>query len=139
MIMFRSNSLATISMDSEVFYVESSSEVGSPSRNSTPVVFNSSQLPGVIARQAITISSVTSPEPLFVTIESESGESTIPYRFGNQHPILLAGFNDLNLPPNPFNSFVTVAVIQANTTQKDENTTPHHRSRRTRRLFQHHL
>ena len=65
-----------------------------------------------MARETITISSVASPEPQIVTIDSNSNEPTFPYGFGNQHPFLPPRFNDLNLPHNPFNVLATMAVIR---------------------------
>ena len=44
---------------------------------------HSRQLSGAKARETITISSVTSPEPQIVTVESDSNEPTIPYGFGS--------------------------------------------------------
>ena len=65
-----------------------------------------------MTRETITISSVASPEPRIVTIDSDSNEPTIPYGFGSQHPIVPPSLNDLNLPPNPFNVLATVGVIR---------------------------
>ena len=62
--------------------------------------------------ETITISSVASPEPHIVTIESDSNEPTFPYAFGTQNPIVPPSLNDLNLLPNPFNVLATMAVIQ---------------------------
>ena len=62
--------------------------------------------------ESITISSVASPEPQIVTIDSDSNEPTFPYAFGTQHPIVPPSLNDLNLPPNPFNVLAAMAVIQ---------------------------
>ena len=62
--------------------------------------------------EAITISSVASPEPQIVTIDSDSKELTFPYVFGTQHPIVPPSLNDLNLPLNPFSVLATLAVIQ---------------------------
>ena len=62
--------------------------------------------------EAITISSVASPEPQIVTIDSDSNEPTFPYAFGTQHPIVPPSLNDLNLPPNPFTVVATMAVVQ---------------------------
>ena len=42
---------------------------------------------------------------------------TIPYGFGQQHPIVPPSLNDLNLPPNPFNILATMAI--ANNTGHD--------------------
>ena len=100
------------STDSDVFYVEHSSPERSPIRNNVPAILNSTQLSGAIEHDAITISSVASPEPQIVTIESDSNEPTLPYAFGTQHPIVPPSLNDLNLPPSPFSVLATMAVIQ---------------------------
>ena len=65
-----------------------------------------------MARETITISSVVSPEPQIVTIDSASNDPTFPYGFSNQHPILPPSLNDLNFLPNPFNVLATMAVIR---------------------------
>ena len=62
--------------------------------------------------ESITISSVASPEPRIVTIDSDSNDPTFSDAFGTQHPIVPPSLNDLNLPPNPFNVLATMAVIQ---------------------------
>ena len=105
-------SLDSLSTESDNFYVERSSEEGSPIRNNTPVVLNSTQLSGAMAKLTITISSIAPPEPQIVTIDSYSNETTFPYGFGNQHPIMPPSLNDLNLPHNPFNVLATMAVIR---------------------------
>ena len=109
--MYRNPSLIS-STDSDVFYVEHSSPESSPIRNNTPPILNSRQLSGAMDPETITISSVASPEPPIVTIESDSNELTFPYAFGTQHPIVPPSLNDLNLPPNPFNVLATMAVFQ---------------------------
>ena len=63
-------------------------------------------------REVIPISSVASPEPRIVTLDSDSNDPTIPYGFGSQQPIVPPSFNDLNLPPNPFNVLATMAVVR---------------------------
>ena len=63
-----------------------------------------------MTRDLITVSSVASPEPQTVTIDSDSNEPTFPYRFGNQHPFMPPSFNDPNLPHNPFTVLATMAV-----------------------------
>ena len=108
--MYRNISLNS-STDSDVFYLENSSPEGSPIRNNTPVILNSTQLSGVLDPETITISSVASPEPQIVTIESDSNEPTFPYAFGAQHPIVPPSLNDLNLPANPFNILASMEVI----------------------------
>ena len=110
--MYRNLSLNS-STDSDVFYVEHSSAESSPIRNKTPAILNSTQFSGAIEREAITISSVASREPQLATIDSDSNESTLPYGFGNQNPIIPPSLNDLNLPHNPFNVFATMAIIRA--------------------------
>ena len=91
------------STDSDVFYVEHSSAGSSPIRYNTPAILNSTQLSGAMEPEAITISSVASPEPQLVTIhsDSDSNEPTFPYAFGTQHLIVPSSLNDQNLPPNP--------------------------------------
>ena len=109
--MYRNFSLGA-STDSDVFYVDQSSAESSPIRNNTPAILNSTQLSGAMERNKITISSVASPRPRIITIDSDSNEHTFPYAFGTQHPIVPPSLNDLNLPPNPFNLLATMAVIQ---------------------------
>jgi len=99
-------------MESDVFYVEQTSTEGSPIRNNNPVILNSTEISGAMERKVITISSVASPEPRIVTLDSDSNDPTIPYGFGNQQPIVPQSLNDLNLPPNPFNVLATMAVIR---------------------------
>ena len=110
-MMYRNLSLNS-STDSDVFYVEHSSQEASPTRNNTPAIINSTQLSGAMDPEIITISSVASPEPQIVTIESDSNEPTFPYAFGIQQPIIPPSLNDLNLPPNPFNVLASMAVIR---------------------------
>ena len=100
------------STDSDVFYVEKSSAEGSPVRYNTPAILNSTQLSGAMEPEAITISSVASPEPRIVTLNSDSNDPAIPYGFSSQQLIVPPSLNDLNLPPNPFNVLATMAVIQ---------------------------
>ena len=119
--MYRNPSLKS-STDSDVFYVEQSLPERSPMRNNTPAILNSTQLSGAMEPESITTSSVASPEPQIVTIDSDSDELTFPYAFGTQHPILPPSLNDLNLPPNPFNVLATMAVIQQD--QEDSHQSP---------------
>ena len=103
--------LDSSSTESDVFYVERSSEQGSTIRNNFPAVLNSTQPSGAMAKETIIISSVASPEPQIVTIDSDSNEPTFSNGFGHQHPIVPPSLNDLNFPPNPFNVLTTMAVI----------------------------
>ena len=83
--MYRNPSLNSWT-DSDVFYVEESTPERSSITNNTPAIINSTQLSGAMEPESITISSVASPEPKIVTIDSDSNEPTFPYAFGSQHP-----------------------------------------------------
>ena len=108
------------STDSDIFYVEHSSPERSPIRHNTPAILNYTLLSGAIDPETITISSVASPEPQIVTIESDSNEPTFPYAFGAQYPIVPPSLNDLNLPANPFSVLASMTVIQ-----QDQEDSPH--------------
>ena len=105
-------SLDSSSIESDVFYVEQSSVEGSPIRNNTPAILNLTEISGAMEREVITISSVASPEPRIVTLDSDSNGPTIPYGFGSQQLILPLSLHDLNQPPNPFNLLETIAVVR---------------------------
>ena len=92
--------------------MEQSTPERSPITNNTHAILKSTQLSGAMEPESITISSVASPEPQIVTIDSDSNEPTFPHAFGSQHPIVPPSLNDLNLLPNPFNVLATMAVIQ---------------------------
>ena len=117
-------SLSSSSTDSDVFYVEQSSAEGSPIRHSTPVILDSTTMSGVMEREMITISSVASPEPRIVTLDSDPNDPTMPYGFGNQYPMVPPSLNDLNLPPNPFNVMATMAVIQVDERDRPQSPEP---------------
>ena len=110
--MNRNLSLDSSFTESAIFYVERSSEEGSPIWNNSPALLNSTDLSGDMARETTTISSVASPEPQIVTKDSDSKEPTFPCGFDKQHPIIPPSLNDLNLPHNPFNVMATMAVIR---------------------------
>ena len=112
------------STDSDVFYVERPSEEGSPIRNITPAILNSTEISGAMEREVITISSVASPEPPIVTLDSDSNDPTIPYGFGSQQPIVPPSLNDLNLPLNPFNVLATMAVVRVDDAYSPRSPTP---------------
>ena len=117
-------SLDSSSTESDVLYVKQSSEEGSPIRNHTPAILNSTEVSGTMEREVITISSVASPEPRIVMLDSDSNDPTIPYGFGNQLPIVAPSLNDLNLPPNPFNVLATMAVIRADNAYSPQSPEP---------------
>ena len=120
-------SLDSCSTEFDVFHVEQTSTEGSPIRNNTPAILNSTEISGAMERKVITISSVASPEPRIVTLDSDSNHPTMPCGFGNQQPIVLPSLNDLSLPPNPFNVLATMAVIRVDdeySSQSPEPTIP---------------
>ena len=104
------------STDSDVFYVEQSSNDQNVPRPNTPIVLNSTEISGDDTRKWISISSIASPEPQIVTIDNDSIESTMLYGFGRQLPIVPPSLNDLNLPLNPCNILAMMAI--ANNTQE---------------------
>ena len=108
--------LSPNSTDSDVFYVEQSSNDQSVPRPNTPIVLNSTEISGDDTREMISISSIASPEPQIVTIDDDSNEPTMPYGFRRQLPIVPPSLNDLNLPLNPFNILATMVI--ANNTQE---------------------
>ena len=100
------------STDSDVSYVEQSSNNQSIPRPNTPIVLNSTEISGDDTREMISISSIASPEPQIVTIDGDSNEPTSPYGFGRQFSIVPPSLNDLNLPPDPFNILATMAIAK---------------------------
>ena len=107
--MTSNNSMA--SSDSDVFYVEQTSNEPSPQRNNSPNVLNSTEISQAYAARMPSVSLIAFPEPRIFTIDSNSNEPTMPYGFGRQLPIVPPSLNDLNLPPNPFNILNTIAVV----------------------------
>ena len=122
-IMYQNLSLNS-STDSDVFYVEQPSEEGSPIRNKTPAILNSTEISGAMERKVIKISSVASPVPLIVTLDSDSNDPETPYEFGSQQPIVPPSLNDFNLPPNPFNVVATMAVRRVDDAYSPESPEP---------------
>ena len=113
-------SLDSSSTESDAFYVEQSSLEGSPIRNNTTAILNLTEISGAMEREVITISSVASPEPRILTLDSDSNDPTIPYGLGSQQSIVPPSLNDLNLPLNPFNVLATMAVVRV-----DDADSPH--------------
>ena len=111
-------------IDSDVFFAEQLSREPNPQRKNSPKVLNLTKLSGTHKMEMLTISSVTCPEPNIVTLESNSNEPMIPYRFRNQQPIVPPSLNDLSLPPNPFNVLVTMVLIKRSPIQQDEEYCP---------------
>ena len=102
--------ISMASDDSDVFYVEQSSTEPRPRRHNTPNILNSTELPEQHTARMPSVSSIASPQPQIFTIDDDSNEPTMPYGFGQQHPIVPPSLNDLNLPPNPFNILATMAI-----------------------------
>ena len=115
---------ANISSDSDVFYVEQSSNDRSLPGPNPPIVLNSTEMSGNDTREMPSISSITSPEPQIVMIDSDSNDPTMPYAFGRQLPIVPPSLNDLNLPPNPFNILATMAITTNVGNTHDDNYSP---------------
>ena len=111
-------------IDSDVFYVEQSSNDQSIPRPNTPIVLNSTEISGDDTREMISISSIASPEQQIVTIDDNSSEPTMPYGFGRQLPVIPPSLKDLNLPPNPFIILATMAVASSTEETNDDNCSP---------------
>ena len=116
--------MSTNSIDSEVIYVEQSSNDGSQPRPNTLIVLNSTEISGNDLREMTSISSIASPEPQIVTIESDSNKPTMLYGFGRQLPIIPPSLNSLNLPPNPFKILATIRVVNRAEDGYDKNYSP---------------
>ena len=112
------------SNDSVLFYVEQSSNGHSPPKPNTPIVLNSTEMSGNNTRKMITLSSIASPGPQIVTIDSDSKEQTMPFRFGRQLPNIPPIVSDLNLAPNPFDILATKVVANPRAEIHDENYSP---------------
>ena len=76
------------STDSDTFYVERSATELSAGEGKTLEILNSTELSGPLATEHITLSSVASPQPQLITIQPKSNESTIPYGYGRQDPVV---------------------------------------------------
>ena len=111
------SNLSLNSTDSDVFYVEQSSNDQSIPRPKTPIVLNFTEILGDDNPEMISISSIASPEPQIVTIDDDSNE---PTGFGRQLPNIPLSLNDLNLPPNPFNILATMTIAN-NTDDANDN------------------
>ena len=99
------------SVDSDVFFVEQVSNEPSPQRNNSPNILNSTERSQAHTAGMPSVSSIAFPEPQILTLNDDSNESTMPYGFGRQLPIIPPSLNDLNLPPNPFIILATMAVV----------------------------
>ena len=118
------SNMSNNSIDSDVFYVEQSSNDPSLSKSNTPIVLNFTEMSGNNTREKILISSITSPEPQLVTIHFGLIEPTMSYGFGRQLPVIPPSLNDLNLPPTPFTILATMAVVNPTEDGYDETNSP---------------
>ena len=119
-----SSNISLDSTDSDVFYVEQISNEPSPQRNNSPNILNSTERSEHHPRRIPSISAIASPQPHIFTINYDSNEPTILYGFGRQLPTVPPSLNDLNLPPNPFNILVTMAVVPQIHNTHDDNHSP---------------
>ena len=95
-----------------------------PIQTNTPIVLISAGLSGTQTKEMIEIIEVCSPEPNNITIESNSNEPTMPYRFKQQLPIMPPSLNDLNWSTNPFNILASLAVVRLTALRPDERYSP---------------
>ena len=112
------------SIDSDVFL--SSNYQASQAHNETRSLnnLNSTTLLANHTRGMPTISSITSPEPNFVTLDDNSNDPIFPYGFEVYQPIVLPSLNSLNLPTNLFNILAAMTVVQQIPSQHDDNYSP---------------
>ena len=113
------SNISTASDNSDVFYVEQSSTEPSPPRHNTPNLLNSTELSEQHIARMPSVSSIASAQPQIFTIDDDSNETTMPYGFGRQLPVVPPSLNDPNLPPNPFNILATMGL--ADYTEDDNN------------------
>ena len=97
-----SSNKSIISIVSDVFYVEQSSNDPSLTSPNTPTVLDSTEMFGNETREKISISSIASPGPQIVTIDSDWNEPAEPYGFGRQFPIPPPNLNNLIVLPIQF-------------------------------------
>ena len=110
--------IALDSTDSDDFYVESLLVLYNPPRNNIPDIINSTDFSEAHAKEVRTISSVASPEPQIVTIESDSKEPSTTYGYKRQEATIPPSLNDLNQSMKPFNIVTTVSP--ASTTEAQQ-------------------
>ena len=100
------DSLVRLSRDSDASCVERSSGKQTPTRHNTQNVIISAELSevhvGDMNLVMMTVVPPTSPQPNFVTMESDTKEPTIPFGCGRQDPVIPAQFE---LVAQPFQRF----------------------------------
>ena len=112
------------SNDSDLFQVEQPSNEPSPPRPNTPIVLHSTEVSGNNTVEMITMSSIASPGPKIVTIDSDLNEPTMQYGYGRQPPKIPPSLMNLNLAPNPFKILATMAVANSTAEGHNENYSP---------------
>ena len=118
------SNISTISIDSEVIFVEQLLSEPSPQRNNSPKILNSTEESELHTAEMPTLSSVTTPEQDSVTLDDDYTDPTFPCGFGAQQPIVPSNLNDLNLSPSPFIKLAAMTVVLQNPTQQDNNYSP---------------
>ena len=119
-----SSNISLDSTDSDVFYVEQISNESSPQRNNSQDIHNSTERSEHHAMRMPSISTITSPSPTFS--RSTTTLMSQPYHtvLGGSSWSFPPSLNDLNLPPNPFNILVTMAVVHPIRNTQDDNDSP---------------
>ena len=115
----------------QIYFMWSKHEL-SPPKHNKPIVLNSTEMSGNNIREMIKVSSMASPGPQIVAIDSDSKEPTKPSWFGRQQTIIPLNLNNLSLPLNPFNVLATMAVANPTANVITKTTAPNNPSRRNR-------
>ena len=119
-----SSNVSINSVDSDVFFVEQIYNEPSPQRNNSPNISNSTEISHNHTARMSSVSSIASSEAQILTIHDDSNEPTMAHSFGRQLPIVPPSFNDLKLPPKPFNILATLAVVNQTEDGKNDNYSP---------------
>ena len=119
-----SSNISLDSTDSDMFYVEQTSNEPSPQRNNSPDILNSTERSEHHATRMPSICTIASPQPYIFTVNDNSNEPTIPYDLRRRLPIVPPSLNNLNLPPNPFNILATMAIANNTGDVNDNNYSP---------------
>ena len=87
-------------------------------------ILNLTEISEAPATEHIILSSLASPEPQLITIQSDSNEPTIPYGYPRQDPKDPPSLNDLNLPAIPLNILANIEVVHPTAATYDANYNP---------------
>ena len=116
--------ISSISIVSDVSFVEQLSSEPSPQRNNSTNILYSTELSATHTREVPTRSSVTSPKSDFVTPDDNSIDPTFPNGFGAQQLFTPPSLNDLNLSPSPLHILAAFTVVQHYLTHHDDKHSP---------------